>query len=81
MTEEFEVDDDLHPIDPGRILCAHAEQGGDGAHWLAPGEKCGWTPPASLGATWNGRDGEKCPEPNCDGVKDHGGKHFAWMAD
>jgi hypothetical protein len=23
-----------------RILCAHADQDGKGAHWLAPGEKC-----------------------------------------
>jgi hypothetical protein len=23
-----------------RVLCAHADQGGRGAHWLEPGEKC-----------------------------------------
>jgi hypothetical protein len=23
-----------------RILCAHADQNGEGAHWLAPGEVC-----------------------------------------
>jgi hypothetical protein len=22
------------------VLCAHADQDGKGAHWLAPGEKC-----------------------------------------
>ena len=25
---------------PPPILCAHADQDGAGAHWLAPGEKC-----------------------------------------
>lgn len=40
MTEEFEVDDDLRPIDPGRILCAHADRNGEGAHWKMPGEPC-----------------------------------------
>jgi len=23
-----------------RVLCAHADRDGKGAHWLAPGEKC-----------------------------------------
>ncbi len=28
-----------------RLLCAHADQGGRGAHWLRPGEKCTATEP------------------------------------
>jgi len=27
-----------------RVLCAHADDGGRGAHWLAPGEKCALQP-------------------------------------
>ena len=23
-----------------RVLCAHADRGGEGAHWLQPGQKC-----------------------------------------
>lgn len=42
-----------------------------GAGFLAP----------PMGKTWDGRTGEKCPEPNCDGVKDHDGSHFAWTVE
>ena len=30
-----------------RILCAHADQDGKGAHWLEPGEKCAAGQPAA----------------------------------
>lgn len=29
------------------VLCAHADQDGQGAHWLAPGETCGYAPTAA----------------------------------
>lgn len=44
MTEEFEIDDDLHPIDPGRVLCAHADSNGEGAHWRNADEPCDYCP-------------------------------------
>jgi len=36
-----------------RVLCAHADQDGAGAHWLAPGEKCSAVP--ERGASEAGR--------------------------
>lgn len=30
----------VHQPPPGRRLCAHADQGGAGMHWLEPGEQC-----------------------------------------
>jgi hypothetical protein len=52
----------LEPGDPGwaaayarthRVLCAHADEDGRGAHWLEPGEKC---PDATLARPDAGRE-------------------------
>lgn len=37
--------------------------------------------PAHVEQTWDGKTGEKCPEPNCDGAEGHDGPHFCWVAE
>lgn len=33
-------DDTTAPAEPTRVLCAHADNNGEGAHWLQSGEVC-----------------------------------------
>lgn len=41
-------------FEPQRVLCAHADQNGEGAHWLEEGETCPLSPERERGMSTNG---------------------------